>query len=131
MHQQRNPRRPAGTGSLFIRTDKAGRETWYGKYRVGGRQVKPRIGLRRAPGSTIGLTRTQAEAELRRLLERALSTPALRETLTVAEAAERYLHHVEHVKERKRSTVKDYRIMVRRHLAPFLSGRRLDKVEPE
>ena len=29
------------------------------------------------------------------------------------EAAERYLQHVEHVRERKRSTVQDYRIIVR------------------
>ena len=55
----------------------------------------------------------------------------MRERLTFAEAAERYLHHVEHVRERKRSTVQDYRIMVRRHLAPFLAGRSLDGVEPD
>jgi hypothetical protein len=40
-------RRPRGTGSLLIRTDKAGRETWYGKYRVGPRQVMKRLGVRR------------------------------------------------------------------------------------
>src|SRR4051794_33699771 len=117
MHAQSSPRRrPPGTGSLFIRTDSAGRESWYAKYRHGGRQVKRRLGPRRASGSTLGLTGAQAEAALRRLLSEAAAAPAMRESLTLAEAAERYLHHVEHVRERKRSTVQDYRIMVRRHL---------------
>src|SRR4051812_34561361 len=101
MHEQRRgtPRRPAGTGSLTIRTDAAGRTSWYAKYRQGGRQIKRRLGPRREPGSSVGLTRAQAEAELRRLLSESASTPALRESLSFAEAAERYLHHVEHVRE--------------------------------
>src|SRR3954449_1261560 len=113
--QGNRARRPAGTGSLFLRTDRAGRETWYGKFRYGDRQVKRRLGPRREPGSSTGLTRTQAEAELRRLLTEAATAPTLRESLTFAEAGERYLQHVEHVRERKRSTVQDYRIIVRRH----------------
>src|SRR4051812_47972316 len=133
MHDQRSraSRRPAGTGSLFVRTDAAGRASWYAKYRVGGRQVKRRLGPRREPGGTVGLTRGQAEAELRRLLSESPGSAGVRESLSFAEAAERYLQHVEHVRERKRSTVQDYRIIVRRHLAPFLAGRRLDAVEPE
>ncbi len=51
-----------------MRRDRVGRETWYGKWRVGERQVMRRLGLRREPGSSVGLTRTQAEAELRRLI---------------------------------------------------------------
>src|SRR4051812_20745696 len=133
MHDQRSrvPRRPAGTGSLFVRTDAAGRASWYAKYRVGGRQVKRRLGARREPGGTIGLTRGQAEAELRRLLSESPAGAALREALSFAEAAERYLQHVEHVRERKRSTVQDYRIIVRRHLGPFFAGRRLEALQPE
>jgi len=38
MHAQRSPRRPSGTGSLFVRTDHAGRESWYAKWRVGERR---------------------------------------------------------------------------------------------
>jgi len=93
--------------------------------------VKRRLRRRRQPGSRLGLTRPQAEAELRRLLSAAATAPTLGDSLTFAEAAERYLHHGEHVRQRKRSTLQDYRIMVRRHLAPFLAGRRLDGVDRE
>ena len=61
-------RRSYGTGSLYIRTDGNGRESWYDKWRANGRQVKRRIGLKRAEGARDGLTRTQAEQELRRLM---------------------------------------------------------------
>ena len=54
-------RRPPGTGSLLVRTDKRGRKTWYGKWRAGERQVMRKIGLRREPGSAVGLTRTMAK----------------------------------------------------------------------
>ncbi len=50
MQAERNARRPRGTGSLFIRTDRAGRRTWYGKVRVGERQVKRRLGPRARAG---------------------------------------------------------------------------------
>jgi hypothetical protein len=40
-------RRPAGTGALFVRIDSVGRETWYGKWRVGGRQMKRKLGVHR------------------------------------------------------------------------------------
>jgi hypothetical protein len=45
-----------------VRPDRAGRETWYGHWRANGRQVKRRIGPKRADGARDGLTRTQAEA---------------------------------------------------------------------
>jgi len=51
-----------------VRADSNGRETWYGSWRVGGRRVKRRIGLKRRASTSEGLTRTQAEAELRRLM---------------------------------------------------------------
>ncbi len=60
-------KRSYGSGRLFVRADSTGRETWYGSWRVDGRRVKRRIGLKRRPSMADGLTRTQAEAELRRL----------------------------------------------------------------
>ena len=62
-------RRSYGTGSLFLRRDAGGRESWYAKWRVGDRQVKRTIGLARRAGSREGLTRAQAERELRRRME--------------------------------------------------------------
>jgi hypothetical protein len=59
-------KRSYGSGQLFVRADGNGRETYYGAWRVGGRRVKRRLGPKRRAGTSDGLTRTQAEAELRR-----------------------------------------------------------------
>ena len=61
-------RRSYGSGSLQIRSDHNGRETYYGSWRVGGRRVKRRLGVKRTPSCADGLTRVQAEAALRRLM---------------------------------------------------------------
>ena len=45
-------------------------------------------------------------------------------------AAAHYLRHLEEVMQRKRTTVQDYRIMLRRHLGPFFGKRPLDAIEP-
>ncbi len=37
-------RRSYGTGSLYVRKDSTGRETWYGKWHSNGRRVKRAIG---------------------------------------------------------------------------------------
>jgi integrase len=115
-------RRPAGTGALFVRADSAGRETWYGKWRVAGSQVKRRLGLRRLPGSTIGLTAREAESALRRAIEETTNLPPPQERIDFAEAAQRYVAHTQHVLRRKPTTIADYRSMVRRHLGPFFGG---------
>jgi hypothetical protein len=59
---------PPGSGSLLVRRDGSGGQTWYGKWRVAERQTMRKLGRRREPGSSLGLTRTQAEAEARRLI---------------------------------------------------------------
>ena len=80
------------------------------------------------PGAADGLTRTQAEAELRRRIATdVVVTGAQRRT--VAEAGDAYLDHLEHVMERKRTTLQDYRGYLRTHLAPFFGGRPLDKID--
>ena len=84
-------RRPSGTGALFVRVDSAGRETWYGKWRVGESQVKRRLGVKRAPGSSIGLTAREAEAALRRAIEATATRLPIHERLDFAEAATRYI----------------------------------------
>jgi len=49
-------RRSYGTGSLTVRTDGTGRETWYGQWHSNGRRVKRRIGPKRAEATRDGLT---------------------------------------------------------------------------
>lgn len=131
MQRKRSPRRPAGTGSLLERSDRAGRRSWYGKFHAGERQVKRRLGPVREPGSSLGLTRRQAEAALRNLIEREGSAPVGPERVDLAIAAERYIHHVEHLRGRRATTVADYRANVGRHLAPFFAGRSLEAIDPQ
>jgi len=100
-------RRPRGTGSLTTYVDSGGNETWYGSFYVHGRRVKRRIGEKRKPGTRQGLTRTQAEAALRRMTEDVEPSPAVVERITVEEAGERYLRELEAL-GRKRSTMQDY-----------------------
>jgi site-specific recombinase XerD len=41
-----------------------------------------------------------------------------------------YVDHLEHVMERKHSTIQDYRGHLRRHLVPFFGERPIDKIDP-
>jgi integrase len=125
--RESRPRRARGTGSLSTRRDKAGRETWYGRFWLNGRLVKRRLGLKRPPGEKYGLTRSQAEAGLRRLMQEAAAAPPLVERLSVSEAGERYVGHLERI-GRKRATLEAYESTLRVHLAPFFAGRSLDAV---
>src|SRR3954463_4517405 len=117
-----------GSGRLFVRADSAGRESWYGSWRVGGRRIKRRLGPKRRPSMADGLTRTQAEAELRRLMA-STTVVAGAARRTVGEAGAAYIDHLEHVMERKRTTIADYRGYLRKHVAPFFGGRPLDKLD--
>lgn len=125
-------RRSYGTGHLYVRTDSGGTESWYGQWRDGGRRVKRRIGLRRPPGGRQGLTRRQAEAELRRLMADAtfVSRPAPGELLTVKELGVRYLWDLER-RGRKPSTIIAVRSAIHVHLAPFFAGRSAQSVTPK
>lgn len=112
-----------------MRTDRTGREVWYGKWREGDRQCKRALGPVRRPGSAVGLGRAEAEAALRRRLAEAGAAGRMRERLDLSEAGERYLHHVEGFRGRKRSTVQDYRIILTRHLVPYFGARSLDAID--
>jgi hypothetical protein len=119
-------KRPQGTGSLFVRTDKRGRETWYAQWRVDGKLVKKRLGPKRLPSSAEGLTKSQAERELRRLVESVTVAPT---TIDLAEAGRRWLAHLETI-GRRRSTLMDYESAVRVHLVPFFGSRPIGKIAP-
>ncbi len=131
MHTQDNSpkgRRSTGTGSLIVRRDKAGRETYYGKWSANGRQVKRRIGPKRVPSTSDGLTRSLAEAELRRLMaEVAVAPVVMGAKLTVREAGKRYLGYLEH-DGRKHTTLVAVEMTLRVHLVPFFGERGLDKI---
>jgi len=91
-------KRSYGSGSIFIQGDK-----WCGRWWVGDRRVKRMLGPVRKPGSRDGLTRSQAERELRRRMESELPSVSRHERPTIGDAGSRYVDHLEHVMERKRS----------------------------
>src|SRR6476646_4243682 len=84
-----------------------------------------RLGPKRPPGSREGLTRAQAERELHRRME--TERVVVRSRLTIEEAGRRYL---DHVLERKPSTVSDYRYMLGRHFVPFFGTTPVERVKP-
>lgn len=124
-------RRQHGQGSLFVRTDRPGRETWYAKVRVDGRQVKRALGPRRPPGTREGLTKTQAEAALSALvLELEDHSPPPAERHSVDEVARAYLAHLA-TRGRRRSTLGEYESFLRVHLVPFFGELAIDRIGRE
>jgi integrase len=121
-------KRSYGTGRLFARVDSGGREHWYGTWWAGGVRVKRKLGLKSKPGTSDGLTRVQAEAELRRRIATD-TVVAAGSRRTVQEAGDAYITHLETVMERKRTTIADYRGYLRKHLGPYFGGRPLDKID--
>jgi integrase len=119
-------KRSYGSGGLSVRTDARGAEAWYGLWWADGRRVKRKLGPKRQPGTRDGLTRAQAERELRRAIDREIFTPVERR-VDLEEVADRYLKHLESL-GRKRSTLGDYESCVRVHLAPFFGAKPIDKI---
>jgi integrase len=118
-------KRSYGSGSLHPY-----RGAWYGKWRVGDRQVKRRLGAIRAPGSRDGLTRRQAERELRRRIESESPGVSAGDRRTVEEAGERLIEHLGAL-GRKPTTLGTYRSLLRTHLVRHLAGRTLERIESE
>ncbi len=129
MGKAEQARRSYGTGSLQARADKHGRETYYARFWVGGRQVRRRLGVKRSPLVPGGLTRQQAERALARLIDEQSRLVPLSERIDVARAGDRYITHLQEVMNRKPTTIQDYRIVLRKHLAPFFAGRSLDRID--
>src|SRR5690348_14910546 len=122
MQTNRNARRAYGTGSIVTRGD-----NYYGKWRVGNRQIMRKLGPVRKVGTSTGLTKAQAEARLRKLISETTYV-APEERLPFGEVAGRYIAHVEHVMGRKPSTIRDYRIIVSKHLAPHFGGKAISRI---
>lgn len=120
-------RRSYGSGSLYVRRDARGRESWYGRWYVGSERVKRRLGPKRLPGTREGLTRAQAERELRRRIEALKQTPQ-KGRLSVSEAGTALVASLE-ARGRKASTLAAYESAIRVHLEPFFGNRPLARIE--
>ena len=122
------------SGHVF-RVDRARGPVWYAKYRLpDGRQVQKKIGpgwAERGRPPAGYFTKRTAEAWLRDVL-----TQARHGTLrgmrsggaTFAEAAEEWLRFIAQDRERKPSTIRDYRSALNAHLLPAFGDRQLESI---
>lgn len=122
------------TGFVFPRAGARG-TVWYAKYGLpDGRQVKKRIGPAwtgrgRPPAGTY--TKRTAEDWLRGVLDEARGgtlAGMVRTGGTFDDACEDYLHWLEDVRQRRPSTLRDYRGIIRTHLTPFFGGMALEDI---
>jgi Phage integrase, N-terminal SAM-like domain len=122
------PRQPSkrryGTGSVFQK-----RGAWSGQWRVRDRIVSRKLGSVRAPGSRDGLTRTMAEARLRKLMGE-VALPPVAERITVTEAGERLIRQLS-TRGRKASTLTAYRSELRVHLGPDFGEKPLARIDKD
>jgi integrase len=119
-------RRAHGTGTLYVHERANGEEAWYGRWHLGERRVNRRLGPKRRRGTGHGLNRTQAEAELRRLMVRE-RPPARGSTLPFASVVELMLRDLEAL-ERKPTTLDNYRAILRAHLLPRFGELAINRV---
>lgn len=109
------------TGRLYSRADSGGRESWYGRWRVGEHRFNRRLGLKRPPRPRDGLTRAQAERELQRRVDADQRAP-LERSVNVGGVRRHLLAHLAGL-GRKRSTLDTYESYLRVHLVPFFGER--------
>jgi integrase len=122
-------RRSYGSGRVYVRTDSAGRETYYGSWWSNGRRVNRKLGVKRARGSREGLTAAQAEAQLRQLIREVEATPTA-DRLGVSEVGRRYLAHLNAL-GRKRSTLTAVEMTLRVWIEPHLADHAIGRLRPE
>jgi integrase len=118
-------RRSYGTGRVYVRVDRNGRETFYGSWYANGRRVNRSLGPRRETGARDGLTTTQAETRLRELISQAdVAGPAKGDVLTITELGSRYMKDLER-QARKKATLTAVESILRVWLIPFFGERDL------
>jgi integrase len=125
------------SGHVF-RVERRRGAVWYAKFRLpDGRQVQKKIGpawSERGRPPVGYFTKRQAEAWLRDVLDQARrgGLPGLvRSGVTFNEAAEEWLRFIEEDRERKPSTLVDYRSALKAHLLPAFGERALESITAE
>ena len=118
-------RRGYGSGALYERNG-----VWYGRWHAAsGARPHRRIGMTRKPGSRDGLTRNQAERELRRLMDaEELLRPPDRAAPTLDELGDMLTSRLQTL-ARKRSTIESVESHVRIHIAPWFGDVGVDAID--
>jgi integrase len=125
------------SGHVF-RVDRSRGPVWYAKYRLpDGKQVQKKIGpawAERGRPPAGYFTKRTAESWLQGLLGQARqgTLPGMRSGgATFAEAAEEWLRFIAQDRERKPSTIRDYRSALNAHLLPAFGERQLESITVE
>jgi integrase len=127
------PRQPP-SGHVF-RAERRRGVAWYAKYRLpDGRQVQKKIGPAwsgrgRPPAGYF--TKRLAEDWLRDVLDQARRgtlVGMVRTGATFADAAAEFMHHAEHERQRKPSTLRGYRSILNAHLLPAFGDRPVEQI---
>ena len=124
------------TGHVF-RVDRARGPVWYAKYRLpDGRQVQKKLGpawTERGRPPAGYFTKRSAEASLREILDQARrgTLPGQLQTgVTFADAAAEWLRLIEEDRERKPSTLQDYRSVLQAYLLPAFGSQPVEAITP-
>ena len=126
--------RTYGTGQLYRHPEDAKlkpgqRQAWYGRWYVGSGSARAR--RNRKVGWCDDLTPRQAERALREMIVKAdPPPPAPGERLTIREVGVRLIADLER-KGRKPETIRNVRVAVERHAAPFFGDRPVDTLTGE
>ncbi len=125
------------TGHVY-RVDRVRGPVWYAKYRLpDGRQVQKKLGpawTERGRPPAGYFTKRLAEARLREILDQARrgTLPGQVQTgVTFADAAAEWLRFIEEDRERKPSTLKDYRSVLRAYLLPAFGSAPVEAIQPD
>jgi integrase len=125
------------TGHVF-RVDRVRGPAWYAKYRLpDGRQVQKKLGpawTERGRPPAGWFTKRLAEAWLRETLDEARrgTLPGMVRTgVTFAGAAAEWLRFIEEDRERKPSTLVDYRSALKAHLLPAFGEQTIESITAE
>ena len=123
------------TGHVFLRAGTR-RPVWYAKYRLAdGRQLKRKIGpawTGRGRPAAGYFTERMAETWLQDVLadaRRGGFTASSAEPVTFRDAAAEWLRFIEEDRERKPSTLKDYRSTLNARLLPAFGDQKIDSID--
>jgi integrase len=125
------------SGHVF-RVERKRGPVWYAKYRLpSGRQVQKQLGpawTGRGRPPVGYFTKRTAEAQLRTMLEdvrRGTLQGSVEMDVTFAEAAAEWLRFIAEDRERKPSTLVDYRAALNVHLMPVFGDRSIESITTE
>jgi hypothetical protein len=129
---------PRSISGHVFRVERKSGPVWYAKYRLpDGRQVQKKLGpawTERGRPAAGDFTKRTAEAWLREVLDearRGVLVGLVRTGVRFADAAEDYLLWLEFERDRKPSTLRGYRTIVRGHLLPAFGDVLLEDLTPE